>query len=221
MTGSLRKLNILFPFPELLPSHPSILSSFSLLFIANPRYLQKTYLLACSSSETTKNRNLGIVHSSSFTQRRFDSIRWNLLDLNAYGVPDKVMHEYVCDRLEAAKESRWQIWILSFSIGYATWKQIFQTHSVQKLPFECTMNKNHFIHSNFIPSSNNKIALANDSFKATTSALHNIRGVGRRKRRCSRKNLNSIMSYLILSKSWLLGGRNISFIQRGEQSSQL
>ena len=67
------------------------------------------------------------------------------------------MHEYVCDRLEAAKESRWQIWILSFSIRYATWKQIFQTHSAQKLPFECTMNKNHFIHSNFIPSSNNKL----------------------------------------------------------------
>ena len=82
------------------------------------------------------------------------------------GVPDKVMHEYVCDRLEAAKESRWQIWILSFSIRYATWKQIFQAHSVQKLPFEYTMNKNHFIHSNFIPSSNNKIALANDSFEA-------------------------------------------------------
>ena len=48
------------------------------------------------------------------------------------------------------------------------------------------MNKNHFIHSNFIPSSNNKIALANGSFEATTSALHNIRGAGR-KRRCSRK----------------------------------
>ena len=45
------------------------------------------------------------------------------------------------------------------------------------------MNKNHFIHSNFIPSSNNKIALANE---ATTSALHNIRGAGK-KRRCSRK----------------------------------
>ena len=28
------------------------------------------------------------------------------------------------------------------------------------------------------------------------------------------------MSCLIVSKSWLLGGRNISFIQRGEQSSQ-
>ena len=35
-----------FPLPELLPSQPSTLSSFSLLFISNPRYLQKTYLLA-------------------------------------------------------------------------------------------------------------------------------------------------------------------------------
>ena len=56
-----------------------------------------------------------------------------------------------------------------FSIRYATLKQIFLTHSVQKFPFECTMNKKHFIHSNLIPSSNNKIASANDSFEATTS----------------------------------------------------
>ena len=67
-----RKLNIIFPFPELLPSHLSTLPSFSLLFISNPRYLQKNLP---TSSETTKNRNLGIVHSSSFTQRRFDSMR--------------------------------------------------------------------------------------------------------------------------------------------------
>ena len=61
-----------FPLPELLLSQPGNLSSFSLLFISNPRYLQKNLP---TSSETTKNRNLGIVHSSSFTQRRFDSMR--------------------------------------------------------------------------------------------------------------------------------------------------
>ena len=35
-----------FPLPELLLSQPNTLSSFSLLFISNPRYLQKTYALA-------------------------------------------------------------------------------------------------------------------------------------------------------------------------------
>ena len=36
-----RKLNIIFPFPELLPSQPSTLPNFSLLFISNTRNLQK------------------------------------------------------------------------------------------------------------------------------------------------------------------------------------
>ena len=43
---NLRKLNIIFPFPELLPSQPSTLPNFSLLFISNTRHLQKKCLLA-------------------------------------------------------------------------------------------------------------------------------------------------------------------------------
>ena len=67
-----RKLNILFPFAGVASkSIKHLVQLFPSLHFKSKIFTKNLP----TSSETTKNRNLGIVHSSSFTQRRFDSMR--------------------------------------------------------------------------------------------------------------------------------------------------
>ena len=67
-----RKLNILFPFARVASKSTKHRAQLFPSLHFKSKIFTKNLPTSC---ETTKNRNLGIVHSSSFTQKRFDSMR--------------------------------------------------------------------------------------------------------------------------------------------------